>query len=437
MKKTSAQHSKEAVLLLFLCCCYTLSVAQWSYRGLAHAGKTTHLTSHQDTLYASTYDGIYKKHVLSQDTTWWPCGLQGNHVVQTLVPDHQHFICVVEIGTTQTTQLYRSANGGATFTLMHPDTSDYNSYQYLNAVAHPEENYDTLYFLNHHLKTYDGGLTWDTLASFTNFVNRCIKVNPVNTQQLIIGGETWILSPFVQLSPDNGTNWYIPNMIGYFAGDNCVHDLVIDSTNTWTAAGEGVICRTTDGGNTWTQLLNVWSWPQAWGLYMWDIEVSPADRNKLYVTGSISSGGSRIPLFYSQNNGATWDTLSTAAMVSPPSINCLAVKNSPSGDQVFLGGNGVYVYQNNFAGRPSPEGETPLTVSPNPFSAATTVHVNQVLRAGTLTICTLYGQVVKRMDQLSGQTIHLQRDQLPAGTYLVHLSQDALRWAPQKIVITD
>jgi Secretion system C-terminal sorting domain len=424
------------ILFLFLCQSYS-SFSQWNYLGLSHAGLSTNLTIYNDTLYASTHDGIYKKHVLSMDTNWVSCGMQGNHVVQTLVRDYQNFICVVEIGATKTTQIYKSSNGGISFSLMNTDTSNWNSYQFLNVIAHPEGNYDTLYFLNHQLKTYDGGITWDTIANYNN-VNRFIKVDPLNHNQLIIGGELMILRAFLQTSPDNGTNWLMPNMMGYFNGDNSVHDLVMDSNNTWTAVGEGVICRTIDGGSNWTQLLNVWSWIQEWALYIFDIEVSPVDNNKIYATGTIHSGGSRVPLLYSQNNGATWDTLSTASLVSPQFINCLAVKNTLSGDKVFIGGTGVYVYQNNFSTAINELNKiTAISVFPNPFSSSTTLQLSQVLNSGTLTIYNLYGQPVQRIDNLNGKTIMFNRTNMAPGLYFVQVSQDNKIIASDKILIKD
>ncbi|MDD4645058.1 MAG: hypothetical protein PHY99_03635, partial [Bacteroidales bacterium] len=66
---------------------------QWSYLGLSTTS-TTDLTIYGDTIYASTYNGIYKKGLKSTDTLWSACGLQGNHVIQTLVPDYLTFICV-------------------------------------------------------------------------------------------------------------------------------------------------------------------------------------------------------------------------------------------------------------------------------------------------------------------------------------------------------
>jgi len=53
----------------------------------------------------------------------------------------------------------------------------------------------------------------------------------------------------------------------------------------WFAVGEGVIGKTTDGGNSWNQLLNTWSYPTQWNLYIFDIEFSPADKKQTLCYG--------------------------------------------------------------------------------------------------------------------------------------------------------
>lgn len=281
--KTSFQKFKKYFLIIACSACTTNLVGQWTYLGLGIT-QTTDLTIYSDTIYASTSDGIYKKYVYSTDTNWTACGMQGESVVQTLIPNHMEFISVININATYTTQIYRSTDGGVSFSLLHPGISSTNGYQYLDAIAHPENNYDTLYFLNHRLKTYDRGLTWDTIPTFFQ-ADRFIKVNTANHNQIILGGETFGFSAYLQVSNDYGTTWSMPMMNGYFSGDNSVHDMVIDG-NEWYAAGEGVICKSTDEGNTWIQLLNYFSGPQDFSLYNYDIEFSPTNKNRMYVTGS-------------------------------------------------------------------------------------------------------------------------------------------------------
>lgn len=76
-------------------------------------------------------------------------------------------------------------------------------------------------------------------------------------------------------------------------------------------------------------------------------------------------------------------------------------------------------------------------VCPNPFSSSTIIKSGYPVKNATLTIYNLYGQSVKQMDNLSGQTIVFQRDNLPSGIYFLRLTQDNKVIATNKIVITD
>jgi hypothetical protein len=412
--------------------------AQWSYLGLG--GKpTTALTIYSDTLYASTYDGIYKKNVNSSDTLWSACGMQGNHVVQTLVQNNHTFICVVEIGYTETTQIYKSTDSGSSFILMNSDTSDHNNYQYLSAMTHPEGNFDTLYFLNHRLKTFDGGITWDTINVNVdlNLTSRFIKVNPEDHSQLFIGGETTILSPYIQTSTDYGNQWsMLPNMFSYFPGDNCVHDMVIDGTE-WFGAGEGVVGKTSDGGTTWNQILNLWEYPIQWQLYLFDIEFSPTDKNRLYATGLASlENTNKVPLFYSSNHGAAWDTLSYNSNWSPRIVS-LAVMNTTKGDKVFLGGNGVYLFENIITSVTDNSPATPkyyLSQNyPNPFNPSTNISFS--LPSKTFVS-------LKILDITGREVAALVNKELPAGNHskqwnAVHVSSGVYFYRLQTGVYTE
>ncbi|MBW8051079.1 MAG: T9SS type A sorting domain-containing protein [Cytophagales bacterium] len=316
--------------------------AQWTNLGL-NEFKVNDLTIYSDTIYASTENGIYKKNIFSTDTVWLSCGKQGYYVVQTLVENYQTFISLIQLGSTNTTQIYKSNDAGNTFVLMNTDTSNFNSYQFLDHIAHPTNNYDTLYFLNHQLKTNDGGITWESIYN-TKQTDRFIMVNPTNHSQLLIGGETGFFSAYLQYSNDYGKTWTIPAMNSFFAGDNAIHDLAIDDS-IWYAAGEGVIAKSTDEGENWLQVLNLWADNSPFSLYYTDIEFSPVNKNILYVTGLKSSGSNKVPLLYSENQGATWDTISCSSITSNQRIRCITIKNTDNTDNVFLGGNGVYLYK--------------------------------------------------------------------------------------------
>lgn len=355
---------KKIITLLLLVVINTSVRSQWNYIGLGFTN-TSDLTLLDDTIYASTYDGIYKKSIHTFDTIWIACGLQGNHVVQTFVKNHQTFISIVEIDSTYLTQIYKSIDAGNTFNLMTTDTSAGNSYQYLDAMAYAGEDYDTLYFLNHRLKTYDGGVTWDSIPALMSN-DRFIKMNPQNHDQLIIGGESFIMAAYLQTSFDQGVNWNYPMMSNFFAGDNCVHDLVFRE-NDWYAAGEGVICKTTDGGENWVELFNLWSGPPNFSLYNFDIELSNFDNTTLYVTGT-NHYAFQVPLIYSIDDGLTWDTISfQQTNTINPDIHCLTSHPILFGDKLYFGGNGVYTYENMFSSIESPTNNFKVSIYPNPF----------------------------------------------------------------------
>jgi hypothetical protein len=59
------------------------------------------------------------------------------------------------------------------------------------------------------------------------------------------------------------------------------------------------------------------------------------------------------------------------------------------------------------------------------------------LKDATLTIYNIHGKQVLSIKNISGQTIELQRDNLPGGVYLVRLMQENKVIATNKLVITD
>ena len=78
-----------------------------------------------------------------------------------------------------------------------------------------------------------------------------------------------------------------------------------------------------------------------------------------------------------------------------------------------------------------------FTISPNPFSSSTTLQTDWLLKNYTLIVYNSVGQTVKQMDNLSGQTIILNRNNLPSGLYFVRLTENNKTLAVDKLVITD
>lgn len=77
------------------------------------------------------------------------------------------------------------------------------------------------------------------------------------------------------------------------------------------------------------------------------------------------------------------------------------------------------------------------TISPNPFSTQTVLQVVYPLTNATLTVNNCFGQTVKLIQNISGQTITLNRDNLPSGLYFLHLTQGNNTFTTDKLLITD
>ncbi len=78
-----------------------------------------------------------------------------------------------------------------------------------------------------------------------------------------------------------------------------------------------------------------------------------------------------------------------------------------------------------------------FTLFPNPFSAQTILQTDVLLNNATITIYNCFGQTVKEIKNIYGQTVVLSRDNLPSGLYFIRLTEDDKIIASDKLVITD
>ena len=65
-----------------------------------------------------------------------------------------------------------------------------------------------------------------------------------------------------------------------------------------------------------------------------------------------------------------------------------------------------------------------LSFHPNPFCSATTLQSGTILKDACLTVFNSQGQQVRQVKSVSGQTVDFDRGNLPAGIYLIRLTQD-------------
>ena len=78
-----------------------------------------------------------------------------------------------------------------------------------------------------------------------------------------------------------------------------------------------------------------------------------------------------------------------------------------------------------------------FSISPNPFSMQTVLQTDNLLKSAIITIFNCFGQTVKQIKNISGQTITVQRDNLQSGLYFLRLTQDNKTIATDKLIIID
>jgi hypothetical protein len=78
-----------------------------------------------------------------------------------------------------------------------------------------------------------------------------------------------------------------------------------------------------------------------------------------------------------------------------------------------------------------------FSIFPNPFISSTTIHTIGNLKNATLTVYNSFGQTLKQVKNISGQTVSLSRDNLPCGLYFIRLTEEDKIIAVKKLIITD
>ena len=132
------------------------------------------------------------------------------------------------------------------------------------------------------------------------------------------------------------------------------------------------------------------------------------------------------------NSGASCNYVDTSISISP----C----NNNTSLPVFIAG---YHYKNNKNPKCSTTGIDIYSISneqlifPNPFSTETTLHTDSFLKEATLTFYNIFGEQVKQLKNISGQSITIHRDNLQSGIYFIRLTQGDKVVAMDKLVVID
>ena len=74
-------------------------------------------------------------------------------------------------------------------------------------------------------------------------------------------------------------------------------------------------------------------------------------------------------------------------------------------------------------------------IFPNPFSSQTIMQTDNILNNATLTVDNCFGQIVKQLKNISGQTVTLHCENLPSGMYFLRLAENNKIILVEKLLI--
>ena len=180
-------------------------------------------------------------------------------------------------------KVYKTIDGGANWTIQTSE-SILGSDHYFRNVEFLDENIGFLGTLNQKFyKTIDGGTTWNLVTNITPNPSAICGLDCIGTST-VYGCGAYFGPAYIIKSIDSGNTWQFIDMSAYASA--LVEINFIDE-NIGFASGNnatgGVILKTTDGGTTWTQLLNTGTN----GDYVWKLQILNSNNNVLF--GSVEA----------------------------------------------------------------------------------------------------------------------------------------------------
>jgi photosystem II stability/assembly factor-like uncharacterized protein len=317
------------------------------------------------------------------------------------------------------------------------------------------------------VKTVDGGNTWGIQNSNSTHALTSVFFTSADTGYVTGLGTTFIKTT------DGGINWNIDTAFG-----GCCQEL---GSIVFTSAAQGymlgydvpgtIILSTNDTANTWSITGDYNASSDNWwhahsmtadatgnpivageqgiiqnGFGMWNMYGSPVSNARLNAVCNNHSGsnGQAFACTAVGANGViglyTNMGPSTCNQVSGVTSSLSAVTFYDSLIGYIAGDSGVILKTIN-AGYLTSVNELQNSKNvfayPNPFLTETTFSTNKDLTDATLVLYNSFGQEVKQIAHISGRTIILQRDHLPAGIYFIYLTENDKMIGTGKLMMQD
>lgn len=208
--------------------------------------------------------------------------------------------------------------------------------------------------------------------------------------------------------------------------------------DTDTLADYGIVDASYDGGNSWF-LLNDSTY---FFDFHWNSDYHESTGN--YTKHNLVTSGQSDGWIQSTFCWQWYIVVKTDTIISPP--DSLMVRFTFISDSIVENRDGwiiddIIVNATDpvecYGGFDEMSKENHISVFPNPFIFQTTLQTNVFLKNATLTLYNSLGQKSKQINNITGQTITLRRNNLLRGLYYIQLSQDNKTVATGKLVVSD
>jgi hypothetical protein len=378
----------------------------------------------QDTLYVPTQNGLFKKPVMSTDTLWIPAGFQGMKINDFVLIGPDSIVCVVD--STEGNTVFTSINNGIS---VSNATNGFGGtgidfQQGARIDVNPNNHHEIIAMSGSCVaRSTNFCASWTPIYlswGFSVYQPSVLRYHPLNSTRMYSGGELSLFDSYLSYSFDSGSNWTLSAV----ESNNAVNGIAFHPTNADTIliGKEGKIIRSADGGATWSDVFPTPNYE-----YIYAIVYDENNSNILYAAGAINGINDTVRIFRSLDGGASWAESITQAfpnsdkqvisMVMYNTVLCLLTRDHNSNL------TGVYKLDASTASVPEIADNDQISIFPNPFSSETTLQTDKPLKNATLMIDNCFGQTVKRLHHISGQSVTLSRGNLPNGMYVIRLRE--------------
>jgi hypothetical protein len=391
----------------------------------------------QDTVYVPTQNGLFKKSVMSSDTLWIPAGFQGMKINDFVLIGQDSIVCVID--STEGNTVFISLNNGNSFMNATNGFGGTGAdFQQGSRIDVNPGNHQEIIAMTGSCvaRSTDFCASWTPIYltwGYSVFQPSVLRYHPLNIAFIYSGGELSLFDSYLAYSLNSGTTWSTSAV----ESNNAVNGIAFHPTNADTIfiGKEGKIIRSVDAGVTWSDV-----YPAPNYEYIYTIVFDESNTATVYAAGAVNGLNDTLRIFRSLDGGSNWAEWVTEAfpdrdkqvisMIMYNNVLCLLTRD-------HLGNiEGVYKLSTAAASVPELATNDQMSIFPNPFVSETTVQTGKPVKNATLTIGNCFGQTVKQLTGISGQTITLSRDQLPSGMYVIRLTEDN-KTCTHKLIITD